>query len=64
MNSTYCIVEKQPDGSYEVLESIIGLEQAQIALLLLEEISPAPLLMFNSVSGKRVQSTPWVPYVS
>ena len=63
MNSTYRIVERQPDDSYDLVEEIVGLEPAQIALLLLDATNPAPLVMFNADTGKRVHSTPWVPYV-
>ena len=61
--STYCIFAKMPDGNYCCIDEVGNLEEAQTELLLLEADHPGDYMMLNSLSGKLVQGTPWMPYV-
>ena len=59
----YGIFCRMPDGNLCCVREVSSLEQAQIALLLLESDYPGDYVAFNETTGKLVTGVPSFGYV-
>jgi len=60
--SKYCIFQRLPDGQYLRVAETEDFEDAQFRWMLLEAESPGKYAVYNTFSGKRVESLPCVAY--
>jgi len=60
--SRYRVFRRLPDGRYLCVGEAQSLEDAQFRWMLLEAEYPGSYAVYNSFSGKRVESLPWVAY--
>lgn len=60
--SSYCIFRRLPDGQYLRVAETENLQDAQFQWMLLEAEAPGTYAVYNTYSGKRVESFPWVAY--
>jgi len=60
--STYYVFRKLPEGQYRSVAETDSFEDAPFRWMLLEAESPGSYAVYNTFSGKRVESVPSVAY--